>query len=108
MGSHSCLAREVDCYCVAPITIADHALVSQYSFLCSATHDYASTGFELISKPITIGANAWVAADVFIGPGVTLGEGAVIAARSTVVKDVPAREVWAGSPAKFIKPREIR
>jgi putative colanic acid biosynthesis acetyltransferase WcaF len=107
MGSHSCLAREVDCYCVAPISIGDHALVSQYSFLCSATHDYTSAGFELISKPIDIGAKAWLAADVFVGPGVTIGEGAVIAARSTVVKNVPPWEVWAGLPAKFVKTRHL-
>src|SRR4026209_1391653 len=40
MPAHSCLGRDVDCYCVAPIRIGAHAVVSQYSSLCAASHDY--------------------------------------------------------------------
>ncbi len=108
MGEHSCLADHVDCYSVAPITLGDHALVSQYSFLCAATHNYEDQEFPLVPMPITIGANAWVAADAFIGPGVSVGDGAVVGARSTVVKDVAPWMVVAGNPAKVIKPRRMR
>jgi len=107
MGNHSCLSNHVDCYCVAPVVVGDHAIVSQYSYLCTATHDYSSHGFELIVKPITIGAQAWVAADVFVGPGVTIGEGSVIGARSNVLKDVDPWSVWVGSPARRVKDRRI-
>ncbi len=59
----------------------------------------------LIVAPIVIESNAWVAADVFIGPGVKVGEGAVVGARSTVIDDVPPWSVVAGSPAT---PRGMR
>ncbi len=63
---------------------------------------------RLVTAPITIGAGAWITADVFVGPGVTVGEGAVVGARSSVFKDVPAWTVVAGNPAHEIKKRELR
>jgi len=107
MGEHSCLANDVDCYCVAPIVLGAHSIVSQYSYLCTATHDYTDPGFPLIARPITIGAHAWVAAGAFVGPGVTVGEGAVIGARSATFKDVPPWAVVAGNPARKIKDRVL-
>jgi putative colanic acid biosynthesis acetyltransferase WcaF len=100
MGAHSCLANDVDCYCVAPITLGVHATISQYSYLCSASHDYHDPSMPLIAAAITIADEAWVAADVFVGPGVNIGEGAVIGARSTVIGDIPAWTFVAGSPAQ--------
>jgi putative colanic acid biosynthesis acetyltransferase WcaF len=98
MAVNSCLSDDVDCYCVAPITIGPYATVSQYCYLCSASHDYREPGLPLVIAPIVIGAEAWVAADVFIGPGVAIGEGAVVGARSTVTHDVEPWTVVAGSP----------
>ena len=98
MAANSCLSDGVDCYCVAPITIGAHATVSQYSYLCSASHDYRDPTMPLVIAPIVIGAEAWVAADVFVGPGVAIGEGAVVGARSTVTQDVDPWTVVAGSP----------
>src|SRR2546421_12327695 len=83
MGRHSGMGHYVDCYCVDDIELGDFAAVSQYSFLCTATHDYEDPAFALISGPIRIGERAWVAADVFVGPGVSLADGAVALARST-------------------------
>ncbi|MDE2348505.1 MAG: putative colanic acid biosynthesis acetyltransferase [Gammaproteobacteria bacterium] len=94
-----CLADDVDCYCVAPVRIGARATVSQYSYLCAASHDFRDPAMPLVAAPIDIGANAWVAADVFVGPGVTIGEGAVVGARSTVVRDIEPWTVVAGSPA---------
>jgi putative colanic acid biosynthesis acetyltransferase WcaF len=99
MESHSCIADDVDCYCVAPVSIGSHATVSQYSYLCTASHDYCEPSMPLVVAPIVIEPDAWVAADAFIGPGVRIGAGAVVGARSTVVKDVAAWSVVAGSPA---------
>jgi putative colanic acid biosynthesis acetyltransferase WcaF len=98
MAVNSCLSDGVDCYCVAPISIGPYATVSQYCYLCSASHDYRDPTMPLIIAPIVIEAEAWVAADVFIGPGVSIGEGAVVGARSTVVQDVEPWSVVAGSP----------
>jgi putative colanic acid biosynthesis acetyltransferase WcaF len=54
----------------------------------------------LVIAPIVIESEAWVAADVFVGPGVKIGEGAVIGARSTVMNDVEPWSVVVGSPAR--------
>lgn len=107
MGEHSCLADDVDCYCVAPIKLGRRATVSQYSYLCGASHDYESEEFTLVPRPITIGVLAWVAAGSFVAPGVTVGDGAVVGARSTVLNDVTPWTVVAGHPARFLKHRHL-
>ena len=108
IGNHSALADDVDCYCVDRIVIGSHVTISQYSFLCTASHDYEDSHMALITAPITIGDGAWVTADAFIGPGVRIGEGAVVGARASVFKDVPAWTVVAGNPAKVVKQRRLR
>lgn len=105
MGEHSCLADGVDCYCVAPVRLGAHAVVSQYTFLCTATHDYEDPGFRLITRPIEIGDDAWVGARAFVGPGVRVGEGGVVGATASVYRDVPEWTVVGGNPAKEIKKR---
>jgi putative colanic acid biosynthesis acetyltransferase WcaF len=108
MGPYATIADDVDVYCVDRITIGAHATVSQYSYLCGATHDHEHPRFPLVPAPISIGAQAWVAADVFIAPGVTVGQGAVIGARSSVFSDIPPWTVAVGTPARPVKPRIIR
>lgn len=105
MGDHSCLSEQVDCYCVDKIRIGAYATVSQYSFLCTASHDYADPAMPLVTAPISIGDKAWITADVFLAPGVSIGEGTVVLARSSVFQDVEPWVVVAGNPAKFVKPR---
>lgn len=107
MAEEACLSHHVDCYCVAPVTIGAHATVSQYSFLCTATHDEQDPHMQLLFEAITIGDSAWVAADVFIGPGITIGEGALIGARSSVFKDMPAWTICHGHPCRPIRPRVL-
>ena len=60
----------------------------------------------LVTSPIVVGDRAWVAADAFIGPGVTIGEGAVVGARSSVYRDVEPWTVVAGNPARIMKKYE--
>jgi putative colanic acid biosynthesis acetyltransferase WcaF len=108
MGDHSCLANGVDCYSVAAVTLGAHATVSQYSYICTASHNYDDPSFALVARPVSIGPYAWVAAAAFVGPGVTVGEGAVVGARAVVVKDVEPWSVVAGNPAVKIKSRRFR
>lgn len=105
MGDFSVLGDYVDCYAVDRIEIGAHSVVSQYSFLCTATHNPDQPGFPLLTKPIRIGDRAWIAADVFVGPGVAIGEGAVVGARSSVFKDVDPWTVVGGTPARKIRAR---
>lgn len=100
------LGDRVDCYCVAPVHIGGHAVISQDVSLCAATHDYNDPAFPLQPKPIRIGRSAWIAAGAFIGPGVTVGEGAVVGARAVVVRDVPPWTVVAGNPARTVRQRK--
>lgn len=108
VGDFSCLSEDVDCYAVAAITIGRQAVISQGAFLCCASHDISSPIMELVSKPIVIGDNTWVAARAFVAPGVTVGEGAVVAACSVVTEDVAPWSVVAGNPARFIKKRTLK
>jgi putative colanic acid biosynthesis acetyltransferase WcaF len=58
--------------------------------------------------PITIGSGVWVAADVFVGPGVTIGDDTVVGARSSVLTDLPAWKICVGTPAKPVRDRIIQ
>ena len=108
MGAYACLASDVDCYNVAPITIGANSTVSQGAYLCTASHDITDPLNPLVTKPIVIEDQAWVAAGAFVGMGVTIGQGAVVGARAAVFKDVEPWTVVGGNPAKFIKRREIK
>lgn len=101
----SMIGREVRIYNLATVTLHRGANVSQLTHLCAGTHDYNRWDMPLIAAPIVIGPNAWLGADVFVGPGVTVGELCVVGARSVVIKDLPARTVCAGNPCRPLKPR---
>lgn len=105
---HSCIGKDCIIYNKDKIVIGKHTVVSQYSYLCSASHDYTDTNHPLITAPIEIGNNVWVAANVFIGMGVKVGDGAVIGATSSVYKNVEPWTVVGGNPAKYIKDRIIQ
>jgi putative colanic acid biosynthesis acetyltransferase WcaF len=108
MADDSCLSHQVDCYCVDKIYLGPRVTVSQYSFLCTASHDHTRQRMPLVTAPIRIEADAWVTADVFISPGVTVGEGAVVGARSTVLRSIKPWTVVAGYPAREIGPRKMQ
>lgn len=108
MDDYACIASGVDCYNVAPVHIGRFATVSQGAMLCTASHDITSPNHELITAPIIISDQAWVAAGAFVGMGVNIGEGAIVGARAAVFKSVNPWDVVGGNPAKFIKKREIK
>ena len=108
MDAYSCLASDVDCYNVAPITIGANSTVSQGAYLCTASHDISNPLNPLITAPIVIEDQAWVAAGAFVGMGVTIGQGAVVGARAAVFKSVEPWTVVGGNPAKFLKKRILK
>ena len=89
------------------IVLENKITISQRAHLCSASHDITKKANPLITTPITIKNQAWIAADTFVGMGVTIGKGAVVGARACVYKNVEPWTVVGGNPAKFIKKREI-
>lgn len=102
------VADDAELYTMALIHIKTRAVISQGAYLCAGTHDYESPDFQLVALPITVGERAWVCAQAFVGPGVTVGDGAVIGARSVVTRDLPAWTVCAGNPCRPLKPRVMR
>ncbi|MDO6803821.1 putative colanic acid biosynthesis acetyltransferase [Wenyingzhuangia sp. 1_MG-2023] len=108
MGAYATLGPEVDCYNQGKIKIGDHTTISQKVYLCASSHDFTDVKNNLILKPVFIEDQVWIAADAFIGPGVTISQGAVIGARAAVFKDVEAWSVVGGNPAKFIKKRVLK
>ncbi len=94
-------------YCLGPIGIGNRSFLSQGAHLCAGSHDYRSPDYPLLRPPITVGVDCWIAAEAFVGPGVTIGDRAVVAARAAVFKDVPAGTIVGGNPAKVIKAREF-
>lgn len=105
IGDHSWIGDNVELYSLGPITIGSNAVVSQGSYLCGGTHDHRDPTFRISGLPVTVEDEAWVAAQVFVAPGVTIGRGAVVGARSVVLADVPAGMVAAGHPARVRGPR---
>lgn len=92
-------------YNLAPIEIGYGANLSQRCHLCAGTHDHSRWSMPLVARPIAVGANAWLGAEVFVGPGVTIGELCVVGARSVVVKDLPPRQICVGHPCRPVKIR---
>ena len=105
IGDHSWIGDDVVIYSFAEITIGNDVVISQKSYLCAGTHDYRSQDFSIQALPIVIEDQAWVAADVFVAPGVTVGKGAVVGSRSSVFTNLPSMMVCIGSPARPVRPR---
>lgn len=105
MGSYSVLGEQVDCYTMDKICIGSKVAISQRTFLCTGSHDASSLLRPLTTAPITIGDHVWIAAECFVQPGIRVGEGAVVGARSLVTRDLPEWSICVGSPCKPIKPR---
>ena len=105
MGDISCLGDHSEVYNLGRVVIGQRVSLSQYAYLCAGTHDYTRIDMPLVTKPITIGDDAWICAKAFVGPGVTVGAGAIVAACAVAIKDVPTWTIVAGNPAKPVKPR---
>ena len=101
------LGDHVTVYNLGQVTVGEHSVVSQNTHLCAGTHDYTKPQLPLVRSTITIGKGVWVCADAFVGPGVTIGDNAVVGARAVVVRDVEPGVVVAGNPAKFVKTRPM-
>lgn len=107
LASWVAIDDEVNLYSADKITIGTKVAISREAFICTASHDITKPNRPLVTKPITICDGVWIGARAIILPGVTIGEGAVVAAGAVVTKDVPAWAVVAGNPAKVVKQRVL-
>lgn len=108
VGAHTAIGDHAILFCLGPISIGDRCTISQYAHLCAGSHDYTSRSMDLVTKPIVIEDDAWIAADVFVGPGVTVGRDTLVGARSTVTHSLPPATICGGDRARPIRAREIR
>jgi putative colanic acid biosynthesis acetyltransferase WcaF len=104
IGDHVWIGEGVSILSLDRVRIGSHVCISQRAFLCTGSHDHRSPSFALLTAPITIGDECWIAASTFIGPGVTIHPRTVCAAGSVVVRDVGPDALVAGNPATA-KPR---
>lgn len=98
---------EVILYSLGPVRVGTRTFISQYAHLCAGTHDFRRDDYPLVRAPIVIGDDCWIAADAFVGPGVTIGDRTVLGARASAFSDLPPDVVAVGNPAKPIKSREL-
>lgn len=108
MGDGCNVGPRVEIYNKAKVTFGKGVVVSQDSFLCTASHDVSDPDMKLSLGEIHLGDYAWIGARAIVLPGVTIGEGAVVAAGAVVTKDVEPWTVVGGNPAKFIKKRVLK
>lgn len=107
LGAQASIGEWALIYSLGPVTIGDRATISHRAHLCAGSHDYRDPTLPLLRLPIEIGAQAWVCADAFVGPGRRVGEGAIVGAAAVVVSDVPEWQIVAGNPARIIRQRVL-
>ncbi len=108
IGDYCWIGDDVVFYSLVKIHLGDHCVVSQRSYLCTGSHDPLDQSFRLVTGAIVLETGVWVAADCFIGPGVTLGANAVIGARSSVFRNQPPGQVCWGTPCRPRYPRQTQ
>ena len=108
IGDWSAVGEGALIYNLGPVTIGSRVTISHKAHICAGTHDYTDPDLPLQKPPIVIRDQAWVCADAFVGPGVCIGEGAIVGARAVVVRDVPPWTIVAGNPARPIGERRLR
>ncbi len=99
------IADEAVIYNAARVSLGAYAIVSQQAYLCTATHDLDDPGFPMMVAPISLGARAWVCARACVLPGVGLGDGAVLGLAGVATKNLEPWQIYAGNPARRLKPR---
>ena len=93
---------------LAPVTLGDNVCLSQEVYLCTGNHNWSKPSFDLILGEIKIEQSAWIGARGVVGPGVTVGEGAVLTLNSVANKPLQAWTVCVGNPAVAVKQRKIK
>lgn len=105
LGDWSWIGDHVTLYTLGEITIQENVVVSQNTYICSASHDYTLPGFDIYTKAVYIESEVWLASEVFVSPGVRIQHGTVVGARSLVLSDLPEMMFCAGHPARAIRSR---
>jgi len=107
VGRNSWLGENIWIDNLVEVNIGQNCCISQGAYLCTGSHDWKKSTFDLQAKPITLHKGAWMAAYSVVGPGVTVGEGAVLSLGSVATKDLTAWTIYRGNPPIRVGPREM-
>ena len=105
VGAESSIGDRAILYCLGPVQIGSRTTISQGAHLCAGTHDHRRASMPLVRATISIGDDVWIAADAFVGPGVTVGTGAILGARGVAMRDLAPWRIYAGNPAVSVRER---
>ena len=105
VGDYCWVGEEVCIYNFEPVTIGSHCCLSQRALLCAGNHDYRRPDMAYRNAPITLANGVWIGAQSFVGPGISIGTDAVVAAASVVTRDLPVGMVCQGNPCVPIRRR---
>jgi putative colanic acid biosynthesis acetyltransferase WcaF len=108
VGAHVWIGEDVWIDNLASVAIGTQSCVSQGAYICTGSHDWESPFMDLVAKPVTIGVGAWVCARAVVGPGVRVGDGAILTLGSVAYKDLEDWTIYSGIPAVPIKKRTLR
>lgn len=108
LGDNVLIGPGVHLYNQGRIAIGSDSVISQRAHLCASSHDADDAHFQLVLRPVILGAGCWVAAEAFVGPGVTMGDGAVLAARGALFEDAAPESIYRGNPATKVRMRGRR
>ena len=106
IGANTAVGDHAILFCLGPVTIGRRCTISQYTHLCAATHDFRRKDMQLVTPGITIGDDVWIAADAFVGPGVRVGQGAILGSRASAFKDLDPWSIYGGDTAKRLGARQ--
>ncbi len=107
IGEWAAVGPEVFIYSLGKVRIGRRATVSYRTHVCAGTHDFSDPSLPLLKPAVTIDDDAWVGTDAFIGPGITVGRSAIVAARAVVVQNVEPGTMVGGHPARVIGERPV-
>lgn len=108
IGDHSWIGEGVWIDNLVEVEIGSNVCISQEAYLLTGNHDYKSTTFSLIVKPIRIEDGAWMGARSIACPGVNVGRNAVLTVGSVLTQDAEANGIYAGNPAQKVRTRALR
>ena len=105
VGDFTTIGDHAKIYNLGRITIGKYVLISQNAHLCAGSHDFTRPDMPLLRPTIDVEDHAWVAADAYIGPHVTIGEGAILGARGAAFKSLAPWTIFGGNPSKKLADR---
>lgn len=108
LGENVLVGPRASLYNQGRITVGSRTVISQGAHICASSHDVHDPNFQLVLRPVSIGSGCWVAAEAFVGPGVTMAERSVLGARGALFTDTEADGIYRGNPAVLVKNRKLR